>query len=67
MTSASGSSWLGGRGRSTALSEPRQLAFEIDALMLGAHAAYRLFSDVDDLERARRAVRDRLGQARSGR
>lgn len=37
-----------------------QLAFEIDSLMLGAHAPFALFDDPAALDHARRAVRDRL-------
>lgn len=40
--------------------DEEQMAFEIDALMLGAHSAFLLFSDPADLDRARRAVRARL-------
>lgn len=38
-----------------------QLAFELDALMLGAHSNYLLNGEKIDLERARSAVRVRLG------
>ncbi len=38
-----------------------QRAFEIDSLVLGAHSAFLLLADPADLERARRAVRARLG------
>jgi AcrR family transcriptional regulator len=37
-----------------------QLAFEIDSLLLGAHSTFMLFADPADLDRARRAVRERL-------
>jgi AcrR family transcriptional regulator len=38
-----------------------QLAFEIDALLHGANAGFLLSGDREPLERARRAIRDRLG------
>lgn len=38
-----------------------QLAFELDAYMLAAHAWYSLRADPADLERARLAVRNRIG------
>jgi AcrR family transcriptional regulator len=41
--------------------DPHQLAFEIDALLHGANAHFVLFSDAEPLERARTAIRDRLG------
>lgn len=49
-------------GELPAEADPEQLAFEIDSLMLGAHANFMLFADAAHLERARRAVRERLGQ-----
>ena len=48
------------RGEIASDADPDQLAFEIDSVMLGANAAFLLFGDSDALERARRAVRDRL-------
>jgi AcrR family transcriptional regulator len=39
-----------------------QLAFEIDALLHGANAAFTLYRSDEPLERARRAIRERLGQ-----
>jgi AcrR family transcriptional regulator len=39
-----------------------QLAFEIDSLLLGANAAFVLFSDRSALERARVAIRARVEQ-----
>ena len=41
--------------------DPEQLAFEIDALLHGANAGFLLSGDREPLERARRAIRDRLG------
>ena len=49
-----------GQGEIAADADPEQIAFEIDAAMLGANAAFLLFGDSEALERARRAVRDRL-------
>ncbi len=40
--------------------DPEQLAFEIDAFLVGANGAFVLFSDERALERARRAIRERL-------
>ena len=40
--------------------DPEQLAFEIDAFLVGANGAFVLFSDEQALERARRAIRARL-------
>jgi AcrR family transcriptional regulator len=40
--------------------DPEQLAFEIDAFLVGANGAFVLFSDEQALERARRAIRERL-------
>jgi len=42
-----------------------QLAFEIDALLHGATAGFLLSGDREPLERARRAIRDRLGISRA--
>ncbi len=45
-------------------SDPQQLAFELEAALLSANWYYHLYHDPAYLERARRAVRDRLaGQA----
>ena len=41
--------------------DPEQLAFEIDALLHGANAGFLLSGGRVPLERARRAIRDRLG------
>jgi AcrR family transcriptional regulator len=38
-----------------------QLAFEIDALLHGANAGFLISGDREPLERARRAIRERLG------
>lgn len=40
--------------------DPEQLAFEIDSFLVGANGAFVLFSDEQALERARRAIRERL-------
>ena len=40
--------------------DPQQLAFEIEAALLSANWYYHLYNDPAYLERARRAVRDRL-------
>jgi AcrR family transcriptional regulator len=48
------------QGEVAADADPEQIAFEIDSVMLGANAAFLLFGDSEALERARRAVRDRL-------
>jgi AcrR family transcriptional regulator len=48
------------RGEIAADADAEQIVFEIDSLMLGANAAFLLFGDSESLERARRAVRDRL-------
>ncbi len=48
------------RGEIDADADPEQIAFEIDSVMLGANAAFMLFDDREALERARRAVCDRL-------
>jgi AcrR family transcriptional regulator len=42
-----------------------QLALEIDALLHGANAGFLLSGDREPLERARRAIRDRLGISRA--
>jgi AcrR family transcriptional regulator len=47
-------------GEIDAGADPEQLAFEIDSFLLGANAAFVLFSDEQALERARRAIRERL-------
>ncbi len=47
-------------GEIAADADPEQIAFEIDSVMLGANAAFLLFGDSEALERARRAVGDRL-------
>lgn len=41
--------------------DPEQLAFEVDSLLLGANAGFVLFDDVGALSRARRAIEERLG------
>jgi AcrR family transcriptional regulator len=43
-----------------ASSDPQQLAFELEAALLSANWYYHLYKDPAYLERARRAVRDRL-------
>lgn len=48
------------RGEIAAAADPKQIAFEIDSVMLGANAAFLLFGDSEALERARRAVRHRV-------
>jgi hypothetical protein len=40
--------------------DPAQLAFEANALLVGANLAFPLFGDHSILERARLGVRDRL-------
>ena len=51
-------------GELHASSDPQQLAFELEAALLSANWYYHLYRDPAYLERARRAVRDRLaGQA----
>ena len=47
-------------GEIAADADPDQIAFEIDSVMLGANAAFLLFGDSEAIERARRAVCDRL-------
>jgi AcrR family transcriptional regulator len=48
------------RGELSAGSDPRQLAFELEAALLSANWYYHLFNDAAYLDRARRAVRARL-------
>ena len=51
-------------GELHASSDPQQLAFELEAALLSANWYHHLYRDPAYLERARRAVRDRLaGQA----
>jgi AcrR family transcriptional regulator len=40
--------------------DPPQLVFELNSILVGGNAFYLLFEDADELERARRAVRERL-------
>ena len=47
-------------GELDASSDPQQLAFELEAALLSANWYYHLYHDPAYLERARRAVRDRL-------
>jgi AcrR family transcriptional regulator len=47
-------------GELHASSDPQQLAFELEAALLSANWYYHLYKDRAYLERARRAVRDRL-------
>jgi AcrR family transcriptional regulator len=47
-------------GEIAADADPEQITFEIDSVMLGANAASLLFGDSEALERARRAVYNRL-------
>lgn len=50
-----------------ASTDPQQLAFELEAALLSANWYYHLYHDPGYLERARRAVRDRLAsQATTG-
>jgi hypothetical protein len=46
-----------GNAEAPAATDPRQVAFEIDALLAGADLNYLLFDDPEYLERAKRAVR----------
>jgi AcrR family transcriptional regulator len=46
--------------------DPRQLAFELEAALLSANWYYHLYHDPAYLERARRAVRDRLASDATG-
>jgi len=48
------------RGELRTGSDPRQLAFELEAALLSANWYYHLFNDATYLDRARRAVRARL-------
>ncbi len=48
------------RGELAADTDPRQLAFELEAALLSANWYFHLFSDATYLDRARRAVRARL-------
>jgi AcrR family transcriptional regulator len=64
-----GVQWLAGllreaqeRGEVDPAADPDQLAFEIDALLHGANASFTLYRSDEPLERARRAIRERLGQ-----
>jgi AcrR family transcriptional regulator len=64
-----GVQWLAGvlreaqaRGEVDPGADADQLAFEIDALLHGANAAFTLYRSDEPLERARRAIRERLGQ-----
>ena len=64
-----GVQWLAGlvreaqaRGEVDPGADADQLAFEIDALLHGANAGFTLFRSDEPLERARRAIRERLGQ-----
>jgi AcrR family transcriptional regulator len=43
--------------------DPAQLAFEVNAMLIGANLAYPLFGDPGILDRARSGVRDRLRTA----
>ena len=43
--------------------DPAQLAFELDAFLLMANAAFLLYSDPVSVDRARAAIRARLGRA----
>jgi AcrR family transcriptional regulator len=49
------------RGEIDPAADADQLAFEIDALLHGANAGFLISGDREPLERARRAIRDRLG------
>jgi AcrR family transcriptional regulator len=50
------------RGEVDAGSDPAQVAFEIDSLLHGANAGFNLYRSDEPLERARRAIRNRLAQ-----
>ena len=41
--------------------EPEQLAYEVDALLIMAHAAYTTFGDPAVLERSRRGIERLVG------
>jgi AcrR family transcriptional regulator len=65
-----GVQWLAGllreaqaRGEVDPGADADQLAFEIDALLHGANAGFTLYRSDEPLERARRAIRERLGQS----
>jgi AcrR family transcriptional regulator len=49
------------RGQLDAEIDTDQLAFEIDALLHGANAGFLLSGEREPIERARRAIRERLG------
>jgi AcrR family transcriptional regulator len=49
------------RGEIDSAADADQLAFEIDALLHGANAGFLVTGDREPLERARRAIRARLG------
>jgi AcrR family transcriptional regulator len=64
-----GVQWLAGllreaqeRGEVDPAADADQLAFEIDALLHGANASFTLYRSDEPLERARRAIRERLGR-----
>jgi AcrR family transcriptional regulator len=64
-----GVQWLAGllreaqaRGEMDRDADADQLAFEIDALLHGANASFTLQRSDEPLERARRAIRERLGR-----
>jgi AcrR family transcriptional regulator len=66
---AGGVQWLAGllreaqaRGEVDHGADADQLAFEIEALLHGANAAFTLYRSDEPLERARRGIRERLGQ-----
>jgi AcrR family transcriptional regulator len=55
-----------GRGELDDGVSPEQLAFELDSFLLGANAAFVLFTDLRALDRAREAVRERLAAVAAG-
>ena len=64
-----GVQWLAGllreaqeQGEVDRAADADQLAFEIDALLHGANASFTLYRSDEPLERARRAIRERLGR-----
>jgi AcrR family transcriptional regulator len=64
-----GMQWLAGlvreaqaRGEVDPAADADQLAFEIDALLHAANAAFTLYRSEEPLERARQGIRERLGQ-----
>jgi AcrR family transcriptional regulator len=64
-----GMQWLAGlvreaqaRGEVDPAADSDQLAFEIDALLHAANAAFTLYRSEEPLERARQGIRERLGQ-----